>query len=162
MRQPAIKGPARAVQIPSGALLTIFLITAIALAAARPTLAKGKTLEWKQADAALLRIDDHPAADWNLYEVNKKNELLLLKINARFLLVDVPSHQIFEVDPAKIEHKGSDLLWDPANRPQKPLETSDWLIRDVGDAYRFRARLVAENHLLDVQIPHPLDLRNIY
>lgn len=162
MRQRAIKSLARAVQVSSGALLTILLLIVVAVGAARLTLAKGKTLEWKQADAALLRIDDHPAAEWNLYEVNKKNELLLLKINARFLLVDVPSHQVFEVDPSKIERKSNNILWDPANRPEKPLETSDWLIRDVGDAYRFRVRLVAENHVLDVQIPHPLDLRNIY
>ena len=162
MPQSANQGRPKTVRVLSGALLTILLIAAIVLGATRPALAKGKPLEWKQADAALLRIDDHPAAEWNLYEVNKKNELLLLKINARFLLVDVPSHQIFDIDPTKIVHKGNDLLWDPANRPEKPLETSDWLIRDVGDAYRFRARLVAENHLLDVQIPHPLDLRNIY
>lgn len=124
--------------------------------------AKGKPLDWKQVDAALLRVDDHPVAEWNLYQVNKKNDLLVLKMNTRFLLVDVPRHQIFELDPAKLEHKGDDLLWDPDERPDKPLETADWLIKDVGGAYRFRARLAAENHILDVQIPHPLDLRNIF
>jgi hypothetical protein len=123
--------------------------------------ARGKPLDWKQSDAALLRVDDHPVSEWNLYQVNKKTDLLVLKMNARFLLVDVPRHQIFELDPAIFDHKGDDLLWDPDDRPDKPLETADWLVKDVGGAYRFRAHLVAENHVIDVQIPHPLDLRSI-
>jgi len=159
MRQRSEPDPTRIFRFVLTAMLALLLTAAIVIA---PAAAKGKTLEWKQADAALLRIDDHPAAEWNLYQVNKKNDLLLLKINARFLLVDVPTHQIFEIDPSKIEHKGDNLRWDTADRPNQPLESSDWLIRDVGDAYRFRVRLVAEGHVLDVQIPHPLDLRSIH
>jgi hypothetical protein len=145
-------------------IFSVALLVAVLAAAITPGLAiaKGKPLVWKQAEAALLRVDDHPLSEWNLYQVSKKNDLLVLKMNARFLLVDVPRHQIFELDLEKIEHKGDELRWDPDDRPDKPLETADWLVKDVGGAYRFRVRLVAENHVLDVQIPHPLDLRNIY
>jgi hypothetical protein len=160
MRKRYRQALAKSVRLQAGIALLTALLAATAITV--PALAKGKPLDWKQASAALLRIDDHPAAEWNLYQVNKKNDLLLLKINARFLLFDVPRHQIFEIDPAKIEHKGEGLRWDTDDRPDKPLESADWLIRDVGDAYRFRVRLVAENHVFDVQIPHPLDLRNIY
>jgi hypothetical protein len=161
MRPSSHPFPSTGLRIPFAALLATLLAAAILVSPA-PAPAKGKPLDWKQAGAALLRIDDHPAAEWNLYQVNKKNDLLLLKIDTRFLLIDIPRHQIFEIDPSKIEHKGEILRWDPDDRPDKPLETADWLIKDVGDGYRYRARLVAENHVLDVQIPHPLDLRNIY
>lgn len=144
------------------AALAVSLALALIAGVASAAHAHGKPLEWKQADAALLRVDDHPVSEWNLYQVNKKNDLFLVKVNARYLLFDIPSHEIFELDPTKIEHKGDNLLWDPDDHPDKPLETSDWLIKDVGGAYRFRARLVAEKHVMDVQIPHPLDLRNIY
>jgi hypothetical protein len=127
-----------------------------------PALAAGKPLEWKAAEQALLRVNDHPVSEWNLYQAGKKDNRLLVQMGARYLLIDVTSHQIFEIDPSKIEHKGATLRWDPDEHPDKPLETSDWLVKDVGQAYRFSARLVAENRLLDVQIPHPLDLRSIH
>ena len=124
-------------------------------------LARAKPLDWKAAEQAILRVDDHPVAEWNLYQAGKKDDRLLLQMNARFLLIDVTARQIFELDPSKIEHRGAGLRWDPDDHPDKPLETATWLVKDVGGAYRFSARLVAENHVLDVQIPHPLDLRPI-
>jgi hypothetical protein len=141
---------------------SILLGVAIVAAIAGSAIARGKQLEWKPAEQALLRVDDHPVSEWNLYQADKKDNRFLLRMNARLLFVDVTSHQIFELDPAKIEHKDADLRWDPDDRPGKPLETTAWLVKDVGGAYRFSARLVAENHVLDVQIPHPLDLRPIH
>jgi len=130
-------------------------------AIAGSAVARGKPLEWKPAEQAILRVDEHPVSEWNLYQADKKDNRFVLQMNARFLFVDATNHRIFELDPSKIEHKGDDLRWDPDDRPGKPLETADWLVKDVGGAYRFNARLVAENHVLDVQIPHPLDLRQI-
>jgi hypothetical protein len=141
---------------------SILLGVAIVAAIAGSAIARGKPLEWKPAEQALLRVDDHPVSEWNLYQADKKENRFLLQMNARLLFVDVTSHQIFELDPTKIEHKGADLRWDPDDRPGKSLETTAWLVRDVGGAYRFSVRLVAENHVLDVQIPHPLDLRPIH
>ena len=67
--------------------------------------------------------------------------------------------EVFELAPAKIERKGVELLWDAASLPSEPLASSDWVIKDVGFAYRIGMRLVAENRLLDLQLPHPMDLR---
>ena len=131
-------------------------------AAPRVAFAAEKAAVWKISDQALLRVDDRAVKDWNIFQTGKKPNPLLLQIGPRYLLVDGHEHQIFEIDPARIEHKGADLSWDPADRPAKPLETSNWIVRDVGLAYRISARLVGENHLLDLQIPHPLDVRGIY
>lgn len=141
---------------------SILLGLALVAAIAGSAIARGKPLEWKPAEQALLRVDDHPVGEWNLYRADKKENRFLLQMNARLLFVDVASHQIFELDPSKIEHKDSDLRWDPDDRPGKPLETTAWPVKDVGGAYRFSVRLVAENQVLDVQIPHPLDLRPIH
>jgi PAS domain-containing protein len=142
--------------------LSFCLALAMVAAIAGSAMGRGKPLEWKPAEQAVLRVDDHPVSEWNLYQADKKNNRFLLQMNGRFLFVDVTAHQIFELDPSKIEHKGASLRWDPDDRPDKTLETADWLIKDVGGAYRFNVHLVAENHVLDVQIPHPLDLRNIF
>ena len=118
-----------------------------------------KTVVWKPVKEALLRVDDQPVKTWNVYLEGKKGDPLLLQMGNRFLLIQVHERKIFDLDPAKVEHKGTELRWDSAALPAEPLATSDWIIRDVGFAYRIGARLVAENHLLDVQLPHPLNLR---
>ena len=120
---------------------------------------KDKPVAWKPIQQALLRVDDQPVKAWNVYLENKKGDPLLLEMGNRFLLIEVHERKIFEIAPAKIDRKGVNLLWDPADRPAEPLATSDWIIRDIGFAYRIGARLVAENRVLDLQLPHPMDLR---
>jgi hypothetical protein len=117
---------------------------------------------WKPAEQALLRVDGRPLTDWNLYQDGKKTNPLLVQMGSRYLLIDGRAKQVFELPPAKIGRKGTDLLWDPTDRPDKPLETSDWLVRDVGLAYKIVVKLVAEGHVIDVQLPHPLDIRSIH
>jgi hypothetical protein len=138
----------------------VFLCVIVAvLSAANHTFAADKPVAWKPIPQALLRVDDQPVKNWNVYLENKKGDPLLLQMGNRFLLIQVHARKIFELTPAKIEHKGAELLWDPANLPAEPLATSNWIIRDVGFAYRIDARLVAENHVVDLQLPHPMDLR---
>jgi hypothetical protein len=124
-----------------------------------PASAADKTVAWKPVKEALLRVDDQPVKTWNIFQEGKKGDPLLLQMGNRFLLIQVHERKIFELDPAKVEHKGTELRWDSAALPAEPLATSGWIIRDVGFAYRIDARLVAENRLLDLQLPHPLNLR---
>lgn len=128
---------------------------------AAPTRAKDKAVAWKPIDQVLLRVDDQPVKNWNLYQEGKKSDPLLLAMGNRFLLIEIHDHKIFELAPNTVEHKGSDLMWDPAERPAAPLATTDWLIKDVGLAYRVAFRLEAEKRDYDVQLPHPIDLRYI-
>ena len=120
---------------------------------------KDKPVTWKPITQALLRVNDQPVKNWNVYEQNKKGDPLLLAMGDRYLLIQVHERKIFELPSARIEHKGAELLWDPATLPAEPLATTEWLIKDVGFAYRLGVRLVAENRLVDLQLPHPMDLR---
>jgi hypothetical protein len=149
-----------------GALGLCFLIPFLcmitgALLSAAPAFAadKDKPVTWKPITQALLRVNDQPVKNWNVYEENKKGDPLLLAIGDRYLLILVHERKIFEIAPAKIDHKGGELLWDPATLPAEPLATTEWLIKDVGFAYRLGVRLVAENRVVDLQLPHPMDLR---
>jgi hypothetical protein len=124
--------------------------------------AAGKTVDWKPVAQALLRIDNRPVDTWNVFQDGKKTNPLLLKIAGRFLLIDSHERKIFELDPAKLARKDGDLYWDTAGLPRQPLKTANWTVRDIGLAYRIRVRLVAENHLIDLQLPHPIDIRPLY
>jgi hypothetical protein len=135
------------------------VIGAALLAAPAFAADKDKPVTWKPITQALLRVNDQPVKNWNVYEQNKKGDPLLLAMGDRYLLIQVHERKVFEIAPAKIEHKGAELLWDSATLPAEPLATTEWLIKDVGFAYRLGVRLVAENRVVDLQLPHPMDLR---
>jgi hypothetical protein len=114
-----------------------------------------KPLLWKPVTNAFLRVNDQGLKEWSVFQVEKKDPRYLIQLADRFLLVDAQRKQVFELAPATIERSGSDMLWDAADKPSRPLATSAWLVRDVGLAYRIKMRLDAEDRTLDLQLPHP-------
>ena len=137
------------------------LLAALLFALSGVAAAAGKTIQWKPSDQPLLRVDDRPLVEWNVYQEGKKLNPLLVEMNGRYVVIDQQLETVFEVPNEKIAKKGNDLYWDPADHADKPLETSGWIVKDVGSAYRVHMKLVAEDHVLDLQIPHPLDIRPI-
>jgi hypothetical protein len=123
--------------------------------------AKGKPAVWKAITEALLRVNDAPVKEWNVYATGKKRDPLLLQMDNRFLLIAVHDHQLFEINPSGIEHKGEDLAWDLADRPTQPIRTSDWGDNDVGTAFRIEVRIRAEDRLLVLELPHPPDVGSL-
>jgi hypothetical protein len=122
------------------------------------TFAKDKPVSWKIIDDALFRVNDAPVKEWGVYQTGKKRDPLLLQMNNRFLLIRIHDRQLFEVDPAKVQHKTDELLWDPSDHPAHPLATTDWNASDTEAVYRIRAELSSEDRLLDIELPHQLDL----
>jgi len=120
------------------------------------TLPAAEKVEWKPLESALLRVDDHPPANWNLYTADKKNDRLLVQLGGRYLFVDVNRRQVYELDPAKLEHKEDTVLWREDDRPATPLPESEWITHDVGEAYRIHFRLDTEGRVFDIDIPHPV------
>jgi hypothetical protein len=132
-------------------------IAAFACAAAFASiLPAAEKIEWKPLESALLRVDDHPPANWNLYTADKKNDRLLIQLGGRYLFVDVNRRQVYELDPAKLEHKEDTVLWREDDRPATPLPESEWITHDVGEAYRIHFRLDTEGRVFDIDIPHPV------
>jgi hypothetical protein len=123
--------------------------------------AKDKPLSWKPIEDALLRVNDAPPKEWSAYRTGKRNEPLVLQIGNRFLFIQSHDHQVFELDPAKIEHKTGELLWSLSDRPARPLATSDWNVDDIGAAFVIKVKLDAENAIVDLQLPHPPDVGDL-
>lgn len=123
--------------------------------------AKDKPLSWKPIQDALLRINDAPPKEWGAYRTGKKNNPLLLQVGNRFLLIESHDRQVFEVDPSKVGRKPQELIWNPADRPAKPLATSDWVVDDIGAAFIIKVKLESENALIDLQLPHPPDVGSL-
>jgi hypothetical protein len=130
----------------------------ILCATAAPTFAKDKPVSWKEIGDALLRVNDAPVKDWAVFQTAKKRDPLLVQINNRFLLIKIHEREIYEVDPAKVQHKADELMWDPNNHAEQPLAISDWDATDMEAVFRVRAKISAEDRLLDIELPHQLDL----
>jgi hypothetical protein len=122
------------------------------------TFAKSKPSSWKEIEDALLRVNDAPVKEWGVFQTGKKRDPLLVQMGGRFLLIKIHEHEIFDVDPKTVEHKADELLWDPNNHPAQPLAISDWDAGDMEAVFRIRAKITAEDHLLDIELPHQLDL----
>jgi hypothetical protein len=113
-------------------------------------------LVWKNVLNAFLRVNDSGVKEWSVFQIENKHDRFLVQIADRVLFVDADRKEVFELAPAKLERSGSEeILWDPADTPAKALPTSDWLVRDVGLAYRIKMHLEDEDRTLDLQIPHP-------
>jgi hypothetical protein len=120
--------------------------------------AKDKLLAWRTIDDALFRVNDAPVKSWAVYETGKKRDPLLVQMDSRYLLIKIHERQVFEVDPAKIQRKAGELLWDPADHPAQPLTITDWDASDTEAVFRILVKLAGEDRLLDIELPHPLDL----
>jgi hypothetical protein len=79
-------------------------------------------------------------------------------MDKRFLLIKIHDRQLFEVDPTKVQHKSADLYWDPSDHPAQPLATTDWDANDTEAVFRIRVKISTEDRLLDIELPHLLDL----
>jgi hypothetical protein len=141
--------------------LVLLAVTGAVITLGSGAAAKGKPAAWKPVRDALLRVNDSPVKEWNVYETGKKHDPLLLQIDSRFLLLSIHDHQLFEIDPSRIEHKGDDLAWDIADRPAQPLRTSSWSDGDVGTALRIEVRIRVEDRLLVLELPHPPEVGNL-
>src|SRR5665213_618716 len=122
------------------------------------TFAKGKPSSWKEIDDALLRVNDAPVKEWSVFQTGKKRDPLLVQMGGRFLLIKIHEREIFDVNPENVQHKSDELLWDPNNHPKQPLAISDWDAGDMESVFRIRAKITADGTLLDIELPHQLDL----
>jgi hypothetical protein len=119
-------------------------------------------ITWKPLTEAFLRIDDRAPKQWSLYHSGKKYDPLLLQLGTRALVIYIRNQSVYELSPAKLQHKGEVLLWREADKPEKPLATSDWGTRDIGFAWRVRVTLTDEGRVIDIQIPETVDFRGFY
>ena len=136
-------------------LLALFSFQSNALAA--------DTITWKPVSDAILRITGQkPAKQWSVYQDQKNKSRVLVKIDSRCLIIDAKAKQVFEIPEAKIEERGKKFQSPGLASTDRALPSADWDLRDIGPAERIEARLTNENISIEVELPHPMDLRTPY
>lgn len=157
-------------QMNTGLRIWLSLAAALSffLALTAPLPAKGqspaeasKKLTWHTLEFAILRFNDNAPNSWNIYHSEKKG-VLLVRLWKRYLLVNVQDQEVFDIDPQKIKVTGDAVEWSLADVPEKPIETPDFVERNVGSMERIRFRLGKTGHVLELQIPLGFNGRPVY
>lgn len=111
-----------------------------------------KKILWKPVPFAIVRYNDEAPASWNLYHTEKSG-LLLLRLWKRYLLIDRAEQEVYDLDPQKVTSRGENFEWSQADKPDEPIEVSEWKQRDVGSMQRVRFRFGKTGHFLELQLP---------
>jgi hypothetical protein len=117
------------------------------------------TLVWKSVDGAQLKLADRPLKIWNVYQPEKKKNLVLVLLYRRYVMLDLKAKTVYEVDPTTLTHSGDDLHSDDPEVSGKLIPSSEWYSRDVGPAQMIRVRLGDYGAMIEVALPHMPDLR---
>lgn len=138
------------------------LLVLLALAGmAQPQASTEKKLTWHTLEFAILKFNDSAPNSWNIYHSERKG-VLLVRLWKRYLLVNVQDQEVFDIDPQKIKVLAEGVDWSTADKPEKPIETPDFVDRNVGSMQRIRFRIGKGGHILEMQIPLGLNGRPIY
>jgi hypothetical protein len=118
---------------------------------------------WKPIAEAILKITGRkPPKAWNVYQDDKDKNRVLVQMDDRCLVVDAKIKQVYEIAPTELQTHGKRLESPNPEGTENALLSTDWDMRDIGPAERIQLRLTKENIFLDVELPHPLDLRTVH
>jgi hypothetical protein len=144
----------------AGCLGAIALAAALALGACLPAHA-AERYRWKAVTEGQVKLDGKIPLTWNLYQPDKKKEsnLLLLLLGHRWLLLDTKAKLVYQALPADLHAEGTDYESDDLAKPETIVPSTDWTDRDVGPAEDIHVMLEDYGRVLEVELPHLMDLR---
>ncbi|HEV2422122.1 MAG TPA: hypothetical protein VGS59_10480 [Candidatus Acidoferrales bacterium] len=140
------------------ALSAIFVVASLVIG--RPARAAGKDIIWKPIERAILEVTGRkPPKNWSVLQDEKKKTRVLVQLDNRYLVLDAKSKQVYEMSASQLQPHGKNFQSADPSSSEHALPSTDWDMRDLGPAERIEVRLLTDNTTLDVQLPHPLDLR---
>ncbi|MGD0543717.1 MAG: hypothetical protein ABSB65_04845 [Candidatus Acidiferrales bacterium] len=136
----------------------------VLLAGADSASAQSERFHWKAVNLAQVKLDDKTPLAFNVYQPDKKKDshFVLVLLGRRYIELDIKGKLAYSVPITDIQKKGSDIESNNFAVPGRLLATSDWSVRDVGPAELIKLTLGDYGRLLEVELPHPPDLRAFY
>ncbi len=121
-------------------------------------------IRWKPVAVAQVKLDDKTPLAFNVYRPEKKKDsrFVLVLLGRRYIQLDIKARVAYTVLPTGLQKNGNDLESDNFAVPSRLLQTSDWSVRDVGPAEQIKLTLGDYGRLLQVDLPHPPDMRAFY
>jgi len=121
-------------------------------------------IHWKSVPVAQVKINDKTPLAWNVYRPDKKKEsnLVLILLGHRYLALDIKARLVYVVPLADLQKTGNDFESDNPAVSSHLIPTRDWSVRDVGPAELIKLTLGDYGRVLEVELPHPPDMRAFY
>jgi hypothetical protein len=119
---------------------------------------------WKPVAIAQVKLDDKTPLAFNVYQPEKKKDahFVLVLLGRRYIELDVRAKLAYSVSITDLQKNGNDLESVNFAVPARLIATSDWTVRDVGPAEQIKLTLGDYGRLLQVDLPHPPDMRAFY
>jgi hypothetical protein len=116
---------------------------------------------WKSVTEGQLKLDDKIPLTWNIYQPDKKKDanLVLALLGHRWLMLDIKAKLVYQVLPGDLQAQGQDYESDDLAKTSALIPTREWTDHDVGPAEDIHVTLGDYGRVLEVELPHLMDLR---
>jgi hypothetical protein len=126
-------------------------------------------VHWTQVPEAQVKIDDKTPLAWNVLQPDKKDKkekkesnLVLILLGHRYLMLDTRARVVYSVPLSQLHAQGADFNTGDLAQESQLVPSSDWVLRDVGPAELITLTLGDYGRTLEVDLPHPPDLRYFF
>ena len=128
------------------------------------SLRAAESFHWKAVTEGQVKIDDKTPLTWNVYQPDKKKDanLVLILLGHRWLMLDIKAKNVYQVTPGDLHAQGADYESDDLAKPSALIPTSEWMEHDVGPAEDIHITLGDYGRVLELELPHLIDLRPFY
>ena len=125
---------------------------------------ESERIRWKPVAVAQVKLDDKTPLAFNVYRPEKKKDsrFVLVLLGRRYIELDIKTRVAYTVSLADLHKNGNDLESENFAVPARLLASSDWSVRDVGPSEQIKLTLGDYGRLLQVDLPHPPDMRAFY
>ena len=116
---------------------------------------------WKAVTEGQVKIDDKVPLTWNIYQPDKKKDsnLVLMLLGHRWLMLNIKAKLVYQVARGDLQSHGADYESDDLAKPDTLIPSSNWADHDVGPAEDIHVTLGDYGRVLEVELPHLMDLR---
>lgn len=118
--------------------------------------ARGKTMIWKPVPQALLKENNKPVKNWNVYQPDKNRNLVLVQVDRKWFVFNLKQKRVYRVEHSDFETRGDFLAGPEPDRQTIIVKTTGWDSHDVGPAQEISMRITDGGDVLTIELPHPL------
>jgi len=149
------------------AVAALFATLAAAGNTAVANLAGESRIRWVPVLVAQLKMDGKIPLKWNIFWPEKTDKrkgpaVVLILLGRRYIALDIKSKQAYSVLPTDLQAQGANFESADLTVADRLIPSTDWSVRDVGPAELIRLTLGDYGRQIEVQLPHPPDLRWAY
>jgi len=148
----------------SGPVCFWMMLAILLIPAAGHADSESERIRWKPVAVAQVKLDDKTPLAFNVYRPEKKKDsrFVLVLLGRRYIELDIKARVAYTVPVADLHKNGNDLDSENFAVPTRLLASSDWTVRDVGPSEQIKLTLGDYGRLLQVDLPHPPDMRAFY